>query len=131
MTHFQCHNLRASKLTWLSLNEGLKDAEVMAFSGHKKMDNMRNYIKVPQDELLEGMLEAQQKEHNKSTNKTESYKPVITPSIDQNSSNDVRGEGFILGGKRKRGKTLVLGTVSSKGKASPSTKTTRSNKKRS
>ena len=45
---FQSHNLRASKLTWLSQMEKLTDAEIMQFSGHKNMENLHKYIKVDQ-----------------------------------------------------------------------------------
>ena len=43
---FQSHNLRASKLTWLSQVEKLTDAEVQQFSGHAKIENLYRYIKV-------------------------------------------------------------------------------------
>ena len=79
VTYFQCHNFRASKLTWLSQKEGLKDAELMKFSGHKSVENLHKYIKVETAVLLDKLLKATQKKYAKETGPTEAEKPVVTP----------------------------------------------------
>ena len=58
---FQSHNLRASKLTWLSQQERWTDAQIQRFSGHKKLENLHSYIKVDDKQNQDDMLEAEQR----------------------------------------------------------------------
>ena len=43
--HFQSHNLRASKLTWLNTKEGFEIPELMKFSGHRDVNTVAKYIR--------------------------------------------------------------------------------------
>ena len=59
-----------SKLTWLSQHDKLTDAQIQAFSGHKKLENLLKYIKVDVNENLNNMLkEMQMKETVESSQK--------------------------------------------------------------
>ena len=50
VARFQSHNLRTSKLTWLSQQERWSDAQIQHFSGHKDIKNLYRYIKVDADQ---------------------------------------------------------------------------------
>ena len=70
LERFQSHNLRVSKLTWLSQHDKLTDAQIQAFSGHKKLENLLKYIKVDVNENMNNMLkEMQMKETVESSQK--------------------------------------------------------------
>ena len=59
-----------SKLTWLSQHVKLTDAQIQAFSGHKKLENLLKYIKVDVNENMNNMLkEMQMKETVESSEK--------------------------------------------------------------
>lgn len=64
---FQSHNLRASKLTWLSQVEKWTDAEIQRFSGHASIVNLYRYIKVDEAQNLDRMLRAEQKKAAEGT----------------------------------------------------------------
>ena len=46
LSHWQCHNLRASRLTDLHLNKNVPFAELKVISGHVRADNLSLYINV-------------------------------------------------------------------------------------
>ena len=92
-SRFQSHNLRVSKLTWLSQHHKLTDAQIQAFSGHKKLENLYKYIKVDVNENLKVMLKAEQKKATGPPSR-EPMKKREKKQADKNAKDDRKAAGF-------------------------------------
>ena len=66
--HFQIHNLRVSKITWMSQHEGKSDAELMSYVAYKDIRNLHVYIKVNPDKQLNKLLDEEQRKDAARTN---------------------------------------------------------------
>ena len=65
--HFQVHNLRVSKVTWMSQHEGKTDAELMSYVGWTDIRNLHVYIKVDPDKQLNELLDEEQRKDAERT----------------------------------------------------------------
>ena len=64
---WQCHNIRASKITDLR-KEGLELDQIMRISGHKSYDNVLMYNKVENENVIARLEKLQtEKEENRMT----------------------------------------------------------------
>ena len=65
--HFQAHNLRVSKITWMSRVEGKSDAELMSYVGWADIRNLHVYIKVDPDKQLNELIGEEQRKYAERT----------------------------------------------------------------
>ena len=65
--HFQAHNLRVSKVSWMSEHEGKTDAQLMSYVGWTDIRNLHTYIKVDQEKQLNQLIGEEQRKDAERT----------------------------------------------------------------